>query len=65
MNQDPVFLDDRMIDNYLFSHLVELGYAPTLEEIQDITDIFFMLLNDCGVIAMDEEENGEGREHWK
>jgi hypothetical protein len=63
MKEESFFLDDRMIDNYLFTHLVELGYAPTLEEIQDITDVFFMLLGDVGVIS--EEEQGEGRENWK
>jgi len=33
------------LDNYLLECLVELGYAPTQEEIEDITDIviqFFM-----------------------
>jgi hypothetical protein len=63
MKEESFFLDDRAIDNYLFTHLVELGYAPTLEEIQDITDVFFMLLSDVGVIS--EEEQGEGRENWK
>jgi hypothetical protein len=63
MKEETFFIDDKMIDDYLFTNLVELGYAPTPEEVENITDLFIMLLSDIGVIS--EEEYGEGRENWR
>jgi hypothetical protein len=39
-----MFLDRRGMDNFVFKKLVECGYAPDVDEIQDITDIMIELL---------------------
>ena len=60
-----VFLDPRAMDNYIFEKLVESGYAPDLEEVQTVTDIFIELLIQLQladpVEIEDGDESGNGR----
>jgi hypothetical protein len=55
------FLDRRLIDSFVFNRLVENGYVPSIEEAQDVTDIFFELLTDLGIemIEMCEDDLNE------
>jgi len=55
------FIDRRPIDSFVFDRLVELGYAPSAKEAQDITDVFFDLLVGMGieVIEIDEDDMDE------
>jgi hypothetical protein len=55
------FIDRRPIDSFVFDRLVESGYAPSAQEAQDITDIFFDLLMSMGieVIEIDEDDMDE------
>ena len=45
-----VFLDRRSMDDYLFTALVDKGYAPNLKEVHAITDIVIDLLIDTKVL---------------
>lgn len=53
--QELGFLDKRAIDNYVFSGLIEKGFAPGFEEVQAITDIIVDMMIDMG-IAFEQEE---------
>ena len=55
-----VYLDPRAMDNYIFEKLLESGYAPELEEVQTITDIFIELLIQLQLADPIELENEEG-----
>lgn len=48
-----IYLDRRGIDDYIFTALVNEGYAPALKEVHTITDIVIDLLVDCQLV---EEE---------
>lgn len=48
------------IADYLFHALIELGYAPKEEELDDLAAIFFDFLIDIG--AIDEDEIAEEEE---
>jgi len=49
-----VYLDRRAIDDYIFTALIEEGFAPALKEVHTITDIVIDLLIDCQLV---EEEH--------
>jgi hypothetical protein len=55
------YIDRRPIDSFVFDRLVEHGYAPSAQEAQDITDIFFDLLMNMGieVVEIDEDDMDE------
>jgi hypothetical protein len=55
------FIDRRPIDSFIFDRLVELGYAPSAQEAQDVTDVFFDLLVAMGieVVGIDEDDLDE------
>ena len=48
------FLDRRGMDNFIFKKLVESGYAPDVDEVQDITDIMIELLIHLKVLHAEE-----------
>lgn len=55
------FIDRRPIDSFVFDQLVNLGYAPSAKEAQDVTDIFFDLLVSMGIelVEIDEDDMDE------
>lgn len=57
------FVDRRPIDSFLFTRLIEYGYAPSIDEVQDLTDIFFELLVELEmeVIEIDEDDIDDPR----
>lgn len=57
MDKPEIFLDDRVIDEFVFNSLLARGYAPSIEEAQSITDIFLELLIRLE-IAYGEESGG-------
>jgi hypothetical protein len=52
-----IFLDPRSMDNYIFEKLLESGYAPDIEEVQTVTDIFIELLIQLQLVDPVEIEN--------
>lgn len=44
------------LDDFIFERLIELGYAPTEEEVLMISDIFIDFLKENGATILDEEE---------
>jgi hypothetical protein len=57
------YLTNEQIDEYVFNVLVELGYAPTEEEVQDITDIFIGLLFELELIREEDQNDGGNKQH--
>jgi hypothetical protein len=57
------YLTNEQIDEYVFNVLVELGYAPTEEEVQDITDIFIGLLFELELIREEDQHDGGNKQH--
>lgn len=57
------FIDRRPVDTFLYNRLLEYGYAPSIEEVQDLTDIFFELFIELGVevIEIDEDDMDDPR----
>jgi hypothetical protein len=51
-----MFLDRRSMDNYIYKHLIEAGYVPGLDEVQDITDIMIDLLITLEVLKEEDIE---------
>ena len=41
-----IFIDEEEMAKYLFKALVELGYAPSEDEVDDITMIIFEYLDE-------------------
>lgn len=44
------------LDDFIFERLIELGYAPTEEEVFTISDIFIEFLKENGAIILDAED---------
>lgn len=44
------------LDDFIFERLIELGYAPTEEEVLMISDIFIDFLKENGATILDEED---------
>lgn len=44
------------IDNFVYNGLIELGYAPTKEESEDIVDIFLTFLQLTGLASIGQME---------
>lgn len=51
---DPIEIKESEIADYLFTALIQLGYAPKEKELEDLAAIFFDFLVEVG--AIDEEE---------
>lgn len=54
MDNQDLFLDNRLIDEYVFNSLIARGYAPSIDEAQTITDIFLELLIEIGAMEVNE-----------
>lgn len=50
-----MILNIEELDDYLLECLVELGYAPTTEEIEDISDIVIQFFMQKGIARGEEE----------
>jgi hypothetical protein len=50
-----IFIDTKEIENYFWSRLVKLGYAPEKAELEDLADICFDYLIELGIIEDVEE----------
>ncbi len=53
-------ITDREIDEYVFNELVASGYAPGIDEVQAITDIFMSMMYNFGILYIPEEEGTDG-----
>lgn len=68
MPENALRLDYNNLAEYMFSSLVELGYAPDGDEVLDITDIVYdfaiQLVASFGipVVVIDEQEEFEEEE---
>ena len=57
------YLTNEQIDEYIFNVLIQLGYAPTQEQVQDITDIFIGLLFELELIREEDQYDGGNKQH--
>ncbi|MBM7584227.1 hypothetical protein JOC86_000764 [Bacillus pakistanensis] len=58
MREIEVFIDTEEIAEFFYQELMERGYVPSEEELEEIADITFEYLISKSIIAEDwEEEN--------
>jgi hypothetical protein len=50
MNEE-IYVSDEEIYEYLFTRLIEAGYAPIREEVEEMAGIVFDFLLDKGIIG--------------
>lgn len=51
MNEEEVYVSDEEIYEYLFTRLVEAGFVPVREEVEEMASIMFDFLLDKGIIG--------------
>ncbi|WP_069203022.1 YozD family protein [Bacillus testis] len=56
MREIEVVIDTEEIADYFFEELTKRGYAPTIEELEEIADITFEYLLDKCIIDEEMEE---------
>jgi hypothetical protein len=56
MDKDEVFIDTEEIAEYLTENLIQRGFCPCEEEIEEITDIMFQFLVEKSVCDEVDEE---------
>lgn len=52
-----VVIDTEEMAEYIYERLIERGYVPKREEVEELADIFFDFLLDYGVIEEEEYDD--------